>query len=156
MAHLYVLKGKKRNRKHSRLLWTFQLTCDHQTSNSVLKHSREVGQKEMVINSVNEERYIMTGPRTWWWGWWMALHSNKWQFITHFRHRHTDTHSFKHIISHSLVLPLILSLINLLHIHLGITMLLFSVVLLAVELHIQPWKTHMQSITPRCPITYPH
>lgn len=61
--------------------------------------------------------------------------------------------------THSLPLSLILSLINLLHIHLCITML-FSIVLLAPQSHIWPWKTlmnaphtHMHTHTWRASVT---
>lgn len=115
------------------------------------KDSR-VWSREMAINSVNEGKRVMTGPKSHWWGWWMAFSSNTWQFITHLRHAHVLIVYF-HTESHTCFSPLLTFCSS----TYAVLQKPFSFVLMALQSRKQPWKSsHVHTQTHRnALISYP-
>lgn len=148
-----------------------QIRMWEQETNSETAQLR-VWSREMAINSVNEGKHVMTGPQSHWWGWWMAFHSNTWQFITHSRRKHTHNFSehisASHTHSHSLSFSPLLTFCTSTY-----ALQCCSALYCWHRNHIyglgkHSWihhdHTHIHtyiqvravSISHRCPITYPH
>lgn len=108
--------------------------------------------KRDAINSVTEGKRVMTGPKSHWWGWWMAFSSNTWQFITHLRHAYILIVYF-HTESHTCFSPLLTFCSS----TYAVLQKPFSFVLMALQSRKQPWKSsHVHAQTHRnALISYP-